>query len=317
METQAKTRETYRVEYYENEADWREARRGYIGASDAAAIFGVGYKNQSALTVWYDKVHGTDDKELSEALQERFFIGSAVEPAIRKIFRRKTGMETVHEPRWFTCVSNEFPWMAATPDAECYGTDGERGLLECKNLSFHNWGTGEVPLKYNIQVQHQMAVTGMQFAYVGGLIDGQRAEFKRIDRDDEFIKMMIERLMDFWAHVVHKEMPEPTGSYADTRLLTRLHPDDDGEVVSVSDEGVTVVVEQLHNEKAVLQEAQQRIRKWENYLRVMLGDHTYLALPDGSAVSWKTQERSGYTVEPSKTRVLRYLKKLPKGAIDE
>jgi hypothetical protein len=54
----------------------------------------------------------------------------------------------------------------------------------------------------------------------------------------------------------------------------------------------------------------------ENRLKAAIGDATF-GVAGGQAFSWKTQERKGYTVQPSTCRVLRTIKSLPKDTLIE
>ena len=70
---------------YGNRADWLQARRKGLGSSDTAAIFGEGYSDQSALTVWQDKIYG----DRAERDDDRLWIGTEIQPALCRIFTRK------------------------------------------------------------------------------------------------------------------------------------------------------------------------------------------------------------------------------------
>jgi predicted phage-related endonuclease len=75
-----------------------------------------------------------------------------------------------------------------------------------------------------LQVQHYLAVTGFQVAFVAVLIGGNTFKWLKLERDEELIEMMIILEEAFWEHVVTKTSPPLDGSEASVQLLNRLYP---------------------------------------------------------------------------------------------
>ncbi|HHR2781106.1 TPA: YqaJ viral recombinase family protein, partial [Listeria monocytogenes] len=78
---------------------------------------------------------------------------------------------------------------------------GEDAILECKTASAYlakEWEADEVPATYLVQIQHYLAVTGKNKAYVAVLIGGNKFIWKEIERDDELINQIIAFELDFW-----------------------------------------------------------------------------------------------------------------------
>lgn len=100
-------------------------------------------------------------------------------------------------------------WMLANIDREVVGTD-EVQILECKTAGEFGarlWRDG-VPEYVQIQVQHQLAVTGKQAADVAVLMHGQNLQIHRIERDEALITKLIELEAKFW-HYVQTDTPPP------------------------------------------------------------------------------------------------------------
>ena len=128
----------------------------------------------------------------------------------------------------------EHPWMLANLDREVVGTP-EVQILECKTTGIHGaklWKDG-VPDYVQLQVMHQLAVTGKQAADVAVLIGGQELQVHRIERDEAVIEQLIDLERQFWYFV------EPTGHPCRwlglaEQALRCLFPKDSGQVLDPS-----------------------------------------------------------------------------------
>src|SRR5688572_18480429 len=73
------------VEVYDTMDQWLDARNSVIGASEAASIFGVGYADESPMSVWGRKVGKIESKEDTDLLE----CGRVLQPSIIELFRRR------------------------------------------------------------------------------------------------------------------------------------------------------------------------------------------------------------------------------------
>lgn len=289
---------------------WLTARREFIGASESPAILGCGYAGQTPLTVYASKVCEPTD----EPTDDRFVFGTLLEPALREIFRYKTGKSVVYSSPFTILRSEEISWLSASLDGVTE-SDGELVPVELKNVDYFQrdeWDDGGSPLKYQVQVQHQLAVTGVSHGYLMGLIGGNDPQIRRIERNDRFIAAMIDRLGDFWKCVQSRTPPHIDGSAASADAIKRLYPRDCGAVVDLPGDIVewckkmAEAKEQSRVAEAIWSEA-------ENRIKAAIGEASYGRLPDGSGFSWKAQTAK-YEAKPAceKTfRVLRSVKKIP------
>ena len=85
--------------------------------------------------------------------------------------------------------SSEYPFMLADLDG-VIKEDGKMCIFEAKTASAYKqeiWEKG-VPEAYILQVQHYMAVTGAEKAYVAALVGGNRFYRYEVLRDDALIE---------------------------------------------------------------------------------------------------------------------------------
>ena len=123
---------------------------------------------------------------------------------------------------------------------------------------------------------------------------------------------MILALLAFRQRLEEQNPPDIDWTVATSAALYRLHPDDNGLGIDLPS-GVLPYVQELDALKDVIQRLENRERHIQNCIKALMGPNTFCALPDKSGFSWKTQERAGYEVGPSKSRRFTRLKKLPKG----
>ncbi len=216
--------------------DWLEVRRTGIGGSDAAAAVGLSpYKSQTEL--WLEKTGRDADlpKPDPDDTREPVYWGVLLEGIVAAAYTQQTG----HRVRKVNAVLRHptIPFMLANLDREVVGVP-DVAILECKTageFGARHWLDG-VPEYVQLQVQHQLAVTGKRAADVAVLLCGQRLAVHRIVRDDELIARLIQLEAEFWRHVETDTPPPGDGSESADRALRCLYPRDSGGTVDFSDD---------------------------------------------------------------------------------
>ena len=170
----------------------------------------------------------------------------------------------------------------------------EVSLLECKTAGEYGarlWRNG-VPEYVQLQVQHQLAVTGEQAADVCVLICGQQIQIHRIERDDELIARLIELERQFW-HYVETDTPPPAdGSASAQAALRALYPQDAGTVLDLShDPDLNQTFDQYLDLRQQIEQAEQQEEHLKQQLQQRMGDVSQAVFAKGS-VSWKRSKDS-------------------------
>lgn len=285
--------------------EWLLSRRAGVGASESPILFGVGYSGTSVFRLWADK-RGLLPAEEDES--EWLAIGREMEPALRSMFGSKTGLPSLPVPS--LCIHPEKHWLIASLDHATIDPEHGPCPVELKNVGEWNkseWEEG-TPLRFQVQVQHQMAVTGAKCAYIMGLVGGRKREVRRIERDERFVAKLTSAVEAFWQLVEDNVQPPIDGSAASAAALLAMYPDPtDTEVVlpAEADEWAA----ELADAKATIKEEEGRKTAMENKIKAAIGDASYGRLPGGGGFSWKLVERKGYVVEPTSFRMLRATKK--------
>lgn len=269
---------------------WLEVRRGGIGSSDAAAAVGLN-PYQSQLELWMVKTGrdltlcSLEDRQVEDESNPTYW-GALLEPIVAAHYTKRTG----NRVRRLNAVLQHpaVPWMLANIDREVLGCP-EVQLLECKTAGIQGsrlWQDG-VPEYIQLQVQHQLAVTGKQAADVAVLLGGQELRIHRIARDEALIQNLMELEAQFWRYVETDTPPPTDGSDSANRALRCLYPRDRGEVLDMRQDlemsaafSDLLAVRQVLDTHATLEaQLKQRIQQ-------RMGEAS-VALFDGGEVSWK------------------------------
>ena len=253
-----------------------------IGASEAFRAINMDYG------LWAEKTGLAAPPDLSAV--ERVKWGNRLEKPILEAYEEESVREVVHNDTRDLLRHNEYLFMVATIDAMQQEPNRPVGLVEVKTTSQFNLGLWEIepPVRYQVQLQHQLAVTGMPWGTIVVLIGGQYMRWFDQERNEKFIAAMIAREIEFWDLVTAVVPPPPDGSVACTETLKRLYPDDSGEIVALPreaaewDEDLEVIKADLHNQAAA-----QRLL--ENKIKAALGSATVGVLPNGDSYTWKKQ----------------------------
>ncbi len=280
--------------------EWLAVRRQGIGSSDAAAAVGINpYKSQ--LELWLEKT-GRDaslPKLDPQDEESPAYWGNILEPIVATHYTRRSG----HRVRRINAVLQhpdpKLPWMLANIDREVIGSDDVQ-ILECKTAGINGarlWKEG-VPEYVQLQVMHQLAVTGKQAADVAVLLGGQHLEIHRIERDESMIARLIDLERLFWDYVVSNTPPPADGTASAEAALRCLYPEDNGQTLDFSQhtELATTYLElKAVRQSIALQETREAQLK--QVLQQAMGEATRAEFAEGY-ISWKKSKGSaGLDVE--------------------
>lgn len=278
---------------------WLDLRKEGIGGSDASAIAGAN-KYASPIMVYMDKL-GLYIPEKPEFVQFAARMGNEMEPIVRKIFVEKINEEragdglrplkVVHRKALF--AHDEHDWMRTNLDGIVYDPDMGKGVFEAKTASFHvreEWEGEDVPNAYFIQVQHNMAVMDMDFAYLAVLIAGNDYRHYFIPRDQEFIDYLISIEQHFWNnHILQRIPPAMSGHAAEKQMMVDQYPISEPDESQLHQLPIECIgrIERLDVLKQLIQELDQEKTAEENEIKAIMGT-TEMAFAGSHKVTWKT-----------------------------
>ncbi|ONK21200.1 hypothetical protein BLX87_23005 [Bacillus sp. VT-16-64] len=246
--------------------EWLKARKTGIGGSDASAVLGFN-PWKSPFQLYAEKT----SEFIEEVDNEAIHWGNVLEDVVAQEFTRRTGKRVRRRNQMFRHPKHDF--MIANIDRDVVG---ERALLECKTTNAFNseaWEGDHIPPAYICQLQHYMAVLDYEKAYIAVLIGGQKFVWKEVERDNEFIELMIEQEKYFWEeHVLKGIPPEIDGSKSASELLSKMYPEDNGETIMLKSDEAEMLIEAIESIKSEIKDKQSLQREYENKLKLMIGD---------------------------------------------
>lgn len=258
--------------------EWLEVRRKGIGSSDAAAAVGLcPYKSQ--LELWMEKT-GRIVREEEPGQDSPMYWGTLLEPYVASAYTERTG----NKVRRLNAVLQHptYSYMLANIDREVVGKPGVQ-ILECKTAGEFGsrlWRDG-VPEYVQIQVQHQLAVTGKQAADVAVLLCGQKLEVHRVERDEEVIARLIVLEARFWEYVTQDTPPPADGSESAAKALRGLYVGNDTSIDFTEDAELASAFTDLVALREEIGQKSEKAEQLRQRLEQSMGDSSKAIFPAG------------------------------------
>lgn len=206
-----------------DEQHWLALRTQDVTSTESAALFGLS-PYVTRFELWHRKRSGLSS---SITQNERMVWGTRLEAAIAHGIAAERGWEIRPMKEYMrdpdARIGSSFDFVITSL--------GEPAHLEIKNVDYlafrdgwieHEDGTIEAPAHIEMQVQHQMAVSGFKRAFIGALIGGNRHVVIERERDEDVIRAIRHRVAEFWRTVDAGQEPEPVMP-DDTEAVIRLH----------------------------------------------------------------------------------------------
>jgi putative phage-type endonuclease len=274
-------------------------RSAGIGGSDAPVVCGVA-RWKTPLQLWWEKVQALQGITAEKEENDLLLWGTLMEPKIlqqfgkrteRKVFRPKSKTD----PR-FTIIHPDIEWLMAHLDGLQEDEQKGEGVVEAKNVSRYvsdRW-EDEPPVEVQVQSQHYMAATGLEYATAVGLVGGHQLVWLDIERNQRFIDAMLEKEHDFWMRVLSDN--PPTAIAADHKFLNTLVTPVKAKVVvfdgeaGALDQELQLVLNEIEKQKAVMDPLVKEKEKLEAQIKQMIGDAEEAHMPNGQVYTFKNVE---------------------------
>jgi len=217
---------------FTNKEDWLKNRAQDITSTDAAALMGLSpYK--TVFELWHEKKSGgRGDIEENEFMKW----GKRFETPIALGLAEDHGIEG---------ISPLTDYMR-DPDLKMGSSFDyaikQDGLLEIKNVGVNAYQSGwitdgdeiQAPPHIELQIQHQFAVSGREYGYIGAVIGGNKGVLLRRDPDIKIITEIKKRISLFWQSIENDIEPLPD-FVKDARFINQLYKQSNaGEAINVS-----------------------------------------------------------------------------------
>jgi putative phage-type endonuclease len=207
-----------------DQADWLAMRKADVTSTESAALFGMS-PYTTHFELWHAKKTGVG-REFQ--VNERMRWGNRLEAAIAHGIAEEQGWEIKPLKEYMRIpearMGSSFDFVITNlPDGPVH--------LEIKNVDYlafrdgwieHDDGSIEAPEHIEMQVQHQMAVSGFKRAFIGAFIAGNRGVVIERERDEDVIAAIKAKVAEFWRTVDAGEEPLPVMP-GDAEAVIRLN----------------------------------------------------------------------------------------------
>lgn len=262
--------------------EWLTERRNYIGASETPMVCGES-PHGGPLDLVRLKL-GLDVVEQTHAMLRGHLYESAIANEFGALHPelRLQQVETRAHPK--------ADWLRATLDRLAYGPRGI-GVVECKMVhpSQRMWygesGSDDIPNDKLIQVQTQMLVWDVEFAFVVVNFGYETREYY-IPADREIQEMVFEMSHALWYdHVVPGVLPAPTLD-ADTYDAIERSLRKKSDRLVLADDETAALVSEFGAVKAAKKAAEEREDELKGLLALKIGHEYGLDAGAGGRVLW-------------------------------
>ena len=264
--------------------DWLRYRKRGLTGTDAGAITGMN-PYVSAFQIYQDKTSDEIEDKDNESMRQ----GRDLEEYVARRFSEETGKKVRHANAIYQSEENDF--MLADFDRLIVG---EKAGLECKTVNAYSadkWKNGEIPLHYQMQVQHYLAVSGYDSWYIAALIFGKEFLIRKIDRDEELIRNLVIIEKRFWEkNVLKRVVPQPDGSSDYSDMLGKMYAGDKEQTIQLF--GVQEELRRRDEIEELLEKLNKEKTMIEQDIKAQMKDAVYAESGD-YFISWmpSTQQR--------------------------
>ena len=254
--------------------EWLKLRTQDITSTESAALFGLS-PYLTPFELWHRKKAGNivehepnERMKWGTRLQDSIAAGIAEDQ--KWTVKRRAQYERLPEQR-----------LGSSFDFTIVGGEEGDGILEIKNVDPLAVRDGwivqdediEAPPHIEMQVQHQLLVSGKRYAYIGALVGGNRTMLIRRTPVAGIIQDIVTKAEAFWRSIEEGNPPAPNFS-RDSEFITKLYQSvRPGKVVDVSkDLEILHWVEQYQAASAARDAAEATRQEMKARIFTKLGD---------------------------------------------
>lgn len=272
---------------FDSRDEWLAGRKPAVGSSEIAALVGMGYASQSPYQLWAlktGKVESVFDKES----QQRLDAGQIGEPYARFMFESSSGLKCFKDDKPTIRTNDDYPAFAASLDGWTYTDDGP-AVVELKIINprdLWQYQVDELPEKFQLQIQLQMAVMDCQQGYLS-VSCGTEVVNCRIERCQRMIDAMHSIASEFLRCVELYIAPTIDCSEATAQVIKRQWPEmQPGQICELSNEFIGMATRR-DRLKAVEKRAGELSTRIDSRVKAAMQDAEYAIDPDGNCFSWR------------------------------
>jgi putative phage-type endonuclease len=278
---------------FTTESEWLQHRLADVTSTESAALFGMS-PYVTRFDLWHRKKTGiVPEFETNERME----CGNFLEPGIAAMIASRHGWQ-IRPMKDYRRLPGAR--IGSSFDFEILNHPDGYAHLEIKNVDYHAYKDGwlidedgsiEAPVHIELQVQHQMLVSGYPRAFIGALVGGNQVLVIERVRDEPVIAAIWHKIAEFWQSVDAGIEPEPIMPEDAAAVIWMHQHAEPGKVLDASgDEKIASIVARLAaaNKAKKLAEEDAEVAKAE--LLMSIGDAEKVLLAGYSISAGSVQD---------------------------
>lgn len=237
--------ETIKIESHEQ---WLKDRSKDITSTEIAALYGL-----SPYLSEFELYHNKKDNVIVRIQpNERMRWGTRLESAIAYGAAEDQGWDI---SKLNVYMRDTEARIGSSFDFKINSTSNGAGIMEIKNVDrlqyMKSWvddgeGNIEAPEHIELQIQHQMEVSGYEWTALVALVGGNEQKIILRNRDREIGKDIRQRVAAFWERVQNNTAPSPDYTVDAEFIIKQLRADSEPNLVLESNADLDQLIEQYN-----------------------------------------------------------------------
>lgn len=194
-----------KIFYPENKDEWLKLRSEDLTSTEVPALFGL-----SPYSTEFELWHRKKNDFIGEfEVNERMKWGNRLEPVVAEGIAEDQG--------WSIRPMKEYIRIESDKIGSSFDyAIGDDGILEIKNVDGLAFKKGwiieggeviEAPPHIEIQVQHQLLVSGRKYAYIGAFVGGNSVAIIKREPSDKIQRNILYKAAKFWESIRENKQP--------------------------------------------------------------------------------------------------------------
>lgn len=284
----------------QNQHQWLTERAKDVTSTEVSALFGL-----SPYLTEFELFHQKRDAVVVKIEpNERMKWGNRLESAIAQGAAEDMGWNIA---KLNVYMRDQAARIGSSFDFEIKSSANGPGILEVKNVDWvqyqKNWiddgnGNIEAPEHIELQVQHQMEISGFEWCAIVALVGGNEQKIVLRNRDRDIGKSIREKTGEFWNRVLQNQPPSADYTRDAEFIIKQLRRDSVEGLVAEADAELENMIrdyEFIHKEHADLEKL--KIQRRAEILE-RIGHASKVLTSFGSLSTGQVKGRSGTLITP-------------------
>lgn len=284
----------------QNQHQWLTERAKDVTSTEVSALFGL-----SPYLTEFELFHQKRDAVVVKIEpNERMKWGNRLESAIAQGAAEDMGWNIA---KLNVYMRDQAARIGSSFDFEIKSSANGPGILEVKNVDWvqyqKNWiddgnGNIEAPEHIELQVQHQMEISGFEWCAIVALVGGNEQKIVLRNRDRDIGKSIREKTGEFWNRVLQNQPPSADYTRDAEFIVKQLHRNAIEGLVAEADAELENMIrdyEFIHKEHADLEKL--KIQRRAEILE-RIGHASKVLTSFGSLSTGQVKGRSGTLITP-------------------